>query len=620
MKTLHYFSLVQTIFLAIFLGVSFSTYAHEKTPKDSYFNHLSEVNKEWENYIEVAPEGMISFNSDLDRIQLHLNLVIEHLKTNSPSYLNSKQLSNRLNLLDKLQEYADNKIFPINKYHSVRTPYFVDHLGTNCAVGQMIYVSGNEDLVAKISKEHNYDYIRDIRTAGILEWANEFGFTLDELKWIQPAYQSTQTMNQLLNGTNGKVNKVLRHYSGERLTVAGKFTELDGQPCLNIGFYENNQLSCYGNGIEGRVDDVIEKGIIVFAFGKFNNNGNDYSIAKYDGSNWSYIEIPNREGATITAVNKGQGGSDYIFEVALSHSSIPNHQETWRLLGSNTWEKEIKVNGIINDIIVSNFGKVHVGHFDSVVVFDANGSIDTSLVVNNVVIRKKYEVSWYGIEGDISETVNVVQQIGNTLIFGGTCSSLTTESNVCITRYFNSSLQSLFINNHPFLEYSINTIAYNYGNEFVFGGKFELNESMGLYGDNLGKYDLINNGVIPIADLDQPVNSITFMNDDLYIGGDFQDNMGNPINYLGRMNSTVGLNENIAETNLNVYPNPFNFIINLDGIEDGAKYSILYIDGRIAKSGTVMNEKIDDVDFLPKGSYLLQIESAKGGVVKKIYK
>jgi hypothetical protein len=620
MKSNQYFTSIKTLLLTFFIGVSLSFYANNNIPTKSYFDHLSEVNKEWNHHKDAVPEGLISFNSDLDRIQLHLSLVIEHLKTNSPSYLNSDQISNRLTLLDKLQEYANNKVFPINKYHSIRTPYFVDHLGTNCAVGQMIYVSGNEELVAKISKEHNYDYIKDIRTEGVVEWANEFGFTLDELKWIQPAYPPTQTMDQVLDGTNGKVNKILRHYSGEKLTIAGEFTELDGSPCLNIGFYENNQLSCYGNGIDGQVDDVIERGGTVYAFGKFNNNGDFYSIAKYDSSSWSYIEIPNREGATITAVNKGNGGSGYFFEVALSHNSIPNHQETWRLLGTNTWEKQLLVNGVIKDIILCNYGKVHVGNFDSVTVYNSNATIDTTLTVNNVVIKSYYPNVWYGIEGEISETVNVVKQIGNALIFGGTCSVSSWGNDVCISKYFNSVLQPLYLNDHLVQEFSVNTIAYNGGDKFTFGGEFYIEIGFSTYGDNLATFDLVNNNAVAIAVLDKPVNSIAFINDDLYVGGDFQDNMGSAVNYLGRITSTVGLSENKAEINLNVYPNPFNSIINLEGIEDGANYSILYIDGRVAKSGTVQNEKINELDFLPKGSYLLQLESMKGNIIRKIFK
>lgn len=47
-------------------------------------------------------------------------------------------------------------------------------------------------------------------------------------------------------------------------------------------------------------------------------------------------------------------------------------------------------------------------------------------------------------------------------------------------------------------------------------------------------------------------------------------------------------------------------------------YSILNIDGRILKRGKVLNEKINNLDFLTEGTYLLHIETIAGTIVKKI--
>ena len=611
---------IKSVLITIFIGFSLSFYANNHIPEKSYFDHLSEVNKEWLHHKDACPSGLISFNSDLDRIQLHLNLVIDYLKLNAPSGLNSGQLSNRLSLLDKLQEYADNKVFPVNKYHSIRTPYFVDDIGTNCAVGQMIYVSGHEDLVTKISKEHNYDYIRDIHTKGLVEWADEYGFTLDELEWIQPGYPPTTRIDQVLDGTNGTVNKIVNNNYDGTLIIAGDFTELDSLPCLNIGIYKNDQLSCMGSGVEGVINDVAKFGQSdIYVFGELHHNSQVFPIAKFDGSNWSFIGIPGRDGAICTAGNKG--GFDFQYEVAIGHSSIPQQQEIWYYLNDNTWEKKAKVNGFVLDIIYSGFGRVHAGHFDSVTVYNSNPILDTTIAVNNVVINTNYTNDWYGINGEISDTVNVVTEIGGALIFGGTCSSQPGENNVCMSRYFNSVLQPLFLNNYDTEDYSVNTIAYNYGNEFTFGGKFKVQAMIGTHGNNLAIYNLVNNLYGAIAKFDHPVNSISYFNNELYIGGSFQRYLADTVNFLGKIPNTVGLeNETISDINLNVYPNPFNSTINLEGIEDGVSYSLLSIDGRTAKSGTVLNEKIDKLDFLPKGTYLLRLETAKGLVVKKIFK
>lgn len=610
---------VKTILFTIFISISFSFYANDHTLTMSYFNHLSKINKEWLLHKELCPKGSISFKSDLDRIQLHLNLVVGYLKTNNPSNLNSEQLINRSFLLGKLQQYADNKVFPVNKYHLIRQPYFVDDSGTNCAVGQMIYLSGHEDLVAKISNEHNYDYIIDIHTEGIKEWANDFGFTVEELKWIQPSYQPSSNIEQVLDGTNGSVNKIVNNPFDGSLTIAGNFTELDSLPCLNIGYYDNNQLSCLGNGVDGIINDVLNQFDGIYAFGELHHNGQVYPIAKYDGTTWSYLGIPGRNSAISTAGNNG--GIGHQFEVAISHSSFPQHQEIWHYLNNNTWEKKAKVKGVILDMLASSYGRVHTGHFDSVIVYNSSSTIDTSFIVNNVVINTNSTNHWFGIGNDISDTVNVVKEVGYALIFGGTCSFQTGVSNVCISRYYNSVLQPLFLKNYGTGNYSINSIAYGNGDEFVFGGDFVIIPFIGISGNNLAKYNLVHNRIDVITSLDQPVNSLSFLNGYVFLGGSFQTNLGvNSINFLGKTIRTVGINEPVSDITLNVFPNPFITTINLEGIDNGVNFSILNTNGQILKSGTVLNEKINDLGFLAKGTYLLKVESENGSIVTKISK
>ena len=40
-------------------------------------------------------------------------------------------------------------------------------------------MSGFNDLAQNISQEHNYDYIADIKTIGVPEWAQNHGFLLE---------------------------------------------------------------------------------------------------------------------------------------------------------------------------------------------------------------------------------------------------------------------------------------------------------------------------------------------------------------------------------------------------------------------------------------------------------
>ncbi|MDD2984217.1 MAG: T9SS type A sorting domain-containing protein [Crocinitomicaceae bacterium] len=621
MNTKRLLSNFKLLLIFTFMGASFATFALEHSQNKSYLDHLSEVNKEWLKHQEFSPSGTISFASDVDRIQLHLNLVIKYLQLNPSAALNAKQLSNRQILLEKLQQYADNKVFPINKYHAVRQPYFVDEIGTNCAVGQLIYDSGFKDLVAKISKEHNYDYIADIHTAGLQEWAKEFGFTIDELKWIQPGYVPNTTIDQVLGATNGEVVKIANNNSDGSLVIAGKFTELDSLPCLNIGTYKNNQLACLGSGVDGIIKDVLATSGKIYAFGELNHNNQIYPVAVFENSVWSYLEIPTRENAMATAANVG--GSSWQFELAISHASISGYQEIWHYKTNNTWVKKAMVKGVILDIIPSSYGRVHVGQFDSVTVYDAATAIDTTLIVNNVLIYANYSSNWYGITGNVSNKINVVAEIGGALIFGGTCTNQPGDD-ICISRYFNSIIQPIYMHaiDPQTWGYSVNTIAMGVGSSFVFGGDFRPGQYSMSLGRNLANYNLVTNDINFLARFNNKVNSLAFLDGKLYIGGEFQsNNFGqNNVQYLARVESSLGVKETDASGNLNAFPNPFNSTLNLKGIEDGAAYTILFIDGRIAKKGSVLNEKIEQLDFLPKGTYLLQLETEKGTFVKQVFK
>ncbi len=85
--------------------------------------------------------------------------------------------------------------FPINTFHEKRTTYFIDIYGTAGAVGQLIIESGYRDFSTRISEEYNYDFIHQLNSKypDLKVWALDHGFTLDELAWIQPAYQICDT-------------------------------------------------------------------------------------------------------------------------------------------------------------------------------------------------------------------------------------------------------------------------------------------------------------------------------------------------------------------------------------------------------------------------------------------
>ena len=158
------------LFLLIFncLGInksdliSLNSYWEEHTLDQEFLNQLNRGNK-------YTP------------IQIHLLLVEKELRKNSNNEKKNK-------LIDVIHEYAIKGAFPINNHHKKRMPYFIDEYGTACAVGHLIIKSGNENLAKRISNESNYLYLREMDYPEITIWAKEFGFSIDELMWIQPSY------------------------------------------------------------------------------------------------------------------------------------------------------------------------------------------------------------------------------------------------------------------------------------------------------------------------------------------------------------------------------------------------------------------------------------------------
>jgi len=127
--------------------------------------------------------------SEPARLQSHLKLVEELLRLRPVDHLAPEQLQNRLQGLDHLREYWMSGSFPsnINRPYQ-RHPYFIDHLGVPCAVGFLIIQSGHEQLAERISWQDNDLYLDQMEDEELKEWIRNSGFTLDELRLIQPTY------------------------------------------------------------------------------------------------------------------------------------------------------------------------------------------------------------------------------------------------------------------------------------------------------------------------------------------------------------------------------------------------------------------------------------------------
>ena len=590
----------------LFLMSFNSINAQHFTSLSAAYDHLYSVNKEWAKHSDAVPDKDVRFKTDTERIHFHLKTVIDYLSKNTPDNLPIEVQQKRLALLQSLEHYADQKVFPKNIHHAERRPYFIDHQGTHCAVGHLMAVSGHSQLAQKIKSEHNFDYIKDIKTSGVTEWATTNGFTIEDLAWIQPGYPPESIISAVGQGTNGPINAMYQK-NNSQLFFAGTFDEVDNLPCLNIGYYQEEQLYCLGDGLAGTINDInIYEGDIIVT-GQLSDGTEDYPLAIFSNESWSFINIPQRKGATGFAIRSFYDG----YEISIAHSSIPGQQEVWQFM-DNEWKKKLTINGSILDLEYTFSGIYYAGHFNQATLH-RTGLEDTLIYTNNVLILNNYNDEWQSFFDNLSDTIHVIKRAGNAIYFGGSCSKSPSSSNVCMSRYLNGVMQPMILAGHffgyPEDVHIIKDIEFLDG-KLLFGGDFYIEPIIGTYGKNFAEYDLFFNEIFAKADFNQAVNALTFMQGAIFIGGDFTQNLtDNPIPHLAKTDLTItAINEVKQASGLQVFPNPATDLLNIRGLKTDFDYNIFDINGKEIQKGHSTAPSIK-VGHLTAGVYMISIST-----------
>lgn len=182
-------------FSIVIIGTTSAQLAPERSERIG--KHMLLVNAEWSAMEpSMIDDGeLVSFASDAARIEEHLRRVADRLGARTPISADQVHCQRRRALLDTLQAYADRGLFPTNQVLHGRTPVFIDERGTACAVGYLMIASGHEGLAERIHREMNLAYIHAITLPEVSAWADDHGFTIDELAWIQPTYAFEKIRN-----------------------------------------------------------------------------------------------------------------------------------------------------------------------------------------------------------------------------------------------------------------------------------------------------------------------------------------------------------------------------------------------------------------------------------------
>lgn len=591
----------------ILLFLSNFTFALNPSSKQKLSSHLLEVNKNWKNQDVSKFEEELSFNSDIDRIQKHLFSVIELLEAKK-THFSQNQLENRLYLLNELQIYAENKVFPINLFYTERTPYFIDHLGTHCAVGYLMLVSGNGDLAQEISKNENYAYVKDIQTKGVVEWAEIQGFSLEELALIQPTYQNPDNYENIDGTTNGPVKHLVPVYDvnlGSRLYFGGDFTELKGLPCTNIGYYQNNQLSCLAGGLNGKLVEIKNAtGNQLIACGEFLHNGAKFQIAKLVNNSWEFSALPISGEFEVLAFDAYSGSlnnTQYRMSVAIHRQNAVN-SEIWSLDNNSIWTKKAETNGEIYVIESENMNKIiYGGKFDRVYIY-SNNELINYLSVNNVVSHNVDFLYDDLIQGTVSDTVTSILISNSSYYFGGKCERI--NNSVAVSRFLDGVMQPLIMGTFFWSSTSqINRIAFDNSNiDLLICGDFSSGNMN--FGKGFANYYFGQNGLSAINNFNGIVYDFVYFNDRYYFAGDFFNTSLNA-GYLVREPGSIGISEKV-NSKLTIFPNPATNKLQFDSLKNSATYEIRDNLGRIIQTGQILNHEIN-IENLSISSYNISI-------------
>lgn len=134
----------------------------------------------------ALPDANVS--EDL-RIETHLAYVERLLRARPVDHLTPEQVRQRRGALDHLRSYRTRGGFPRNMTHpGRRIPVFIDGEGRICAVGYLVEQTSGRASARAINDRFQYAYISEMDSPELPNWAEQNGFTLQELGMIQPTY------------------------------------------------------------------------------------------------------------------------------------------------------------------------------------------------------------------------------------------------------------------------------------------------------------------------------------------------------------------------------------------------------------------------------------------------
>jgi hypothetical protein len=129
----------------------------------------------------------------------------------------------------------------------------------------------------------------------LMSWAGEYGFTKDELAWIQPGYPPSSVFSGMDEGVDGHVNDIILG-DDQVVYAAGLFDTAGGNATANIAAWISGFAGFdwfpLGNGLSAEIHSIISHEGEIYAAGQyFDFEGEDggSAVAKWNGTTWTPV-------------------------------------------------------------------------------------------------------------------------------------------------------------------------------------------------------------------------------------------------------------------------------------------------------------------------------------------
>ncbi len=582
------------IFLFILCCFSLSVFSKSYP---NLFEKLKEVNAQWA-YQPDIPQGVFETAPEVNEnkaIQKHLELVEQTLRKRSVVHLNATQQKNRSQCLDLLRSYGNAGQFPQNSYLPYRNPVFIDKHNTFCAVGFLVKETGFESVSREISQKQNFAYVYEIQHEALPKWAEQYGFTLAELAWIQPGYPPMHPTSSMDSGLGGTVYDILENpmYS-DNIFACGDFSDKVSLWYPGFAGYDWMQQANIGGGN-------------VYAMATYSNGlpviGGDFTTIS--GASVSHIAILAPTGMGYLPMGSLSGT---VRDLAL----YKNEMYAAGTFGVVKWDGNASWLPVFSPVSGSAY-TLHVWGDDLYIGGD--------FYENNYHNIIRYDgTSLFPLGDGVVNPVYAISDFQNTLFVGGMFDSGTSEG--YLWKYENNQWDStgeMLTGNAIYaLENVQDSVMY-------MGGDFNYYPIMGNWGVNLATvhesfgYFYFNG----LDEMNAPVRCIHAVNERVYVGGDFTGNgINNNLNGIGFFDFVAVTTDPVTEADFRLCPNPAQERLVFTGSKwVGKKAQIIISDitGATLKEveWVIESEKEINVDDLSTGVYIFTFLCENDKVVKK---